>query len=192
MFCSKCYVFLLWYGFCPQICGEDQKIKKVLHRKILGCLITFTQSVLLFHRKKGFVVTCFWAKVFWSSYTSTDPAQRGGHSGAVPPKWLLLPPKRKLSPPSEDCAPKKLTGLGLLEITRFRSEKTFEVLISAGKSLRISVKTFFFGDHLSSDGKTFQFLIAAGKSLWIFGLHLVDLIQTGINFSCPRAPLEFT
>ena len=72
------------------------------------------------------------------------------------------------------------------EITQFRPEKTFEFLISAGKSLRISVKTFFFfGDHLSSAEKTFQFLIAAKKSLWIFGLYLVHLIQTGTNFSCP-------
>ena len=41
---------------------------------------------------------------------------------------------------------------------------------------------FFFGDHQSS----------AGKFLWIFAPHLVHLIQTRINFSCPRAPLEFT
>ena len=155
----------------------------------------------------------------------------GAFRGRAPPKWLLAPPPNEnCAQPSEDCAPKKLTGLGLLEcksrpklvfaisifvifvgwhrisgyfwdedlsffffeITRFRPEKTFEVSISAGKSLRISVKTFFFGDHLSLAGKTFQFLIAAGKSLWIFGLHLVHLIQTGINFSCPPAPLEFT
>ena len=56
------------------------------------------------------------------------------------------------------------------------------------------MKTFFFlfGDHLFSAEKTLEFAILDGKSLWIFGLHLVHLIQTGINFSCPRAPLEFT
>ena len=27
---------------------------------------------------------------------------------------------------------------------------------------------------------------------FFFGLHLFRLIHTGINFSCPRAPLEFT
>ena len=40
--------------------------------------------------------------------------------------------------------------------------------------------------------KTFEFLISDGKSFRIFGLHLIHLIQTRINFSCPRAPLEFT
>ena len=40
--------------------------------------------------------------------------------------------------------------------------------------------------------KQFEFLISDGKSLLIFGLHLVHLIQTGMNFSCPRAPFEFT
>ena len=72
---------------------------------------------------------------------------------------------------------------------------------------------FFFWDHLFSAGKTtwkipwnfsedlffwispvwkpLEFLISAGKSLWIFAPHLVPLIQTRINFLCPRAPFEF-
>ena len=40
--------------------------------------------------------------------------------------------------------------------------------------------------------KPLEFPILAGKSLWFFAPHLVYLIQTGMNFSCPRAPLEFT
>ena len=40
-------------------------------RKILGYLITFPRSVLLFHRK-AFAVTCFWAKVCWSSCASRE------------------------------------------------------------------------------------------------------------------------
>ena len=43
------------------------------------------------------------------------PASRRGIPGPCPPKWLFVPPKRKLCSPSEDCAPKKLTCLGLLE-----------------------------------------------------------------------------
>ena len=42
--------------------GKDQTNKIGLYRKILGYLITFTRSVLLFHRKEAFVVTCFWVK----------------------------------------------------------------------------------------------------------------------------------
>ena len=45
------------YGmdFALKFGGEDQKNKKGLSRKILGYLIMFTRSVLLFHRKK-----CLW------------------------------------------------------------------------------------------------------------------------------------
>ena len=51
----------------------------------------------------------------------------------------------------------------------------------------------FFWDQLFSAGKTaWNYTISAGKSLEIFPPHLVHLIQSGINFSCPRAPLEFT
>ena len=72
--------FILKFG------GEDQKNKKDLRRKISGHLITFTRSVLLFHGKKAFVVTCFWAKVCWSSCSSVARGERGG--GAIaPPHW---------------------------------------------------------------------------------------------------------
>ena len=40
--------------------------------------------------------------------------------------------------------------------------------------------------------KSLEIPISAGKFLWMFAPHLVHLIQTRINFSCPRAPLEFT
>ena len=115
---------------------------------------------------------------------SPDPAPRGGITGPCPPKWLPMPPKRKLCPPSEECAPKKLTGSGLLEWKsrrklvffvdwhriswRFWDEDLFFWrspvfggknclnLISACKPLVISEKTFilFFEDHLFSTGKT--------------------------------------
>ena len=56
-------------------------------------------------------------KFDWQLSAFMHTRRHGVHSGAVPPpKWLLVPPKRKLCPPpSEDCAPKKLTGSGLLE-----------------------------------------------------------------------------
>ena len=83
--------------------------------------------------------------------------------------------------------------LFFLEITCFRPEKPLEFPISAGKSLTISVRTFFFLEITCfRPEKPLKFAILAGKTLWIFGLHLVHLIQTGTNFSCPRAPLEFT
>ena len=82
-------------NFALKFKGEDQK-NKGLHRKILGYLITFTRSVLLFHRKKAFVVNCFGAKVCWSSCTGTKVYFRLGGTrsdlgeGAPPKK----PPAR--------------------------------------------------------------------------------------------------
>ena len=58
--------------FALKFGDEDRKNKKGLHHKILTCLIMFTRyDVLLFHRKKAFVATCFGAKVRWSSCAST-------------------------------------------------------------------------------------------------------------------------
>ena len=122
---------------------------------------------------------CALVMLHWSR-----PGATGGIPGPCPHKWLLVPPQTKIAhPPSEDCAPKKLTGSGLLEcksrpklvffvdwhrilwrfwdehlffleITCFRPKKLPEFPILAGKSLAILVKTFFFGDHLFSAGKT--------------------------------------
>ena len=72
---------------------KTKKIKKGLHRKILGYLITFTRSVLLFQRKKAFVVTCFWVKVCWSSCTSTNVYSRlGGTSSDLGGGTAQTPP----------------------------------------------------------------------------------------------------
>ena len=48
------------------------------------------------------------------------PGAPGGHTGAVPPQ------NKNCAPPSEDCAPKKLTGSGLLE-RKSRSKLVFFV-----------------------------------------------------------------
>ena len=46
-----CYPSLVWI-LPSNLEVKTKKIKKGHHRKILGYLITFTRSVLLFHRKK--------------------------------------------------------------------------------------------------------------------------------------------
>ena len=94
IFCSKSYVILLWYGFCPQIWKwrPKNKIKKGLHRQILGYLITFTWSVLLFHKKKRLwwpvfnqkFATCATTKVY-SRLGSTSSDLGGGHGPKSPP-----------------------------------------------------------------------------------------------------------
>ena len=72
--------------FAIKFGGEDQKNKKKgLHRKILGYLITFTWSVLLFHKKKRLwwpdfgqkFASCATTKVY-SSLGSTS-SDLGGH-----------------------------------------------------------------------------------------------------------------
>ena len=95
IFCSKFYVILLWYRFSLKFGKEDHKIKKRFHRRILGYLITFPRSVLLFYRK-AFVVACFWAKVCWSSCASKEANYRledtSSDLGAQPEMPPSFPP----------------------------------------------------------------------------------------------------
>ena len=132
------------------------------------------------------------------------PAPRGCIPGPCPPNDCLCPPKRKLCPPpSEDYAPKKLTGSGLLEC-KSRSEtpklvSTARIFVIFVDSHRISYETFrtntfFFGFHLRIREKSQEFRDDnricgdfCTEDLF-FGLHLIHLIHTRINFSCPRAP----
>ena len=122
----------------------------------------------------------------------TRPGATGGHSGAVPPQMTACaPPNGNCAPPSEDCAPKKLTGSKLPEC------KSTPKLVFFVDWHRISWRfwdedRFFFWSTCFRPKKPLKFPISAGKFLWIFAPHLVHLIQTGINFSCSRAPLEFT
>ena len=123
----------------------------------------------------------------------TRPGATGGHSGAVFPQMTACaPPNGNCAPPNEDCSPKKLTGSKLLEC------KSRPKLVFFVDWHRISWcfwdedRFVFFEAPVFSRKKTLEFPISAGKFLWIFAPHLVHLIQTGINFSCPRAPLEFT
>ena len=72
--------------------------------------------------------------------------------GALPPDFRFCPPP---PPPPPDLF---LAPHGIFWGERsccFWPEKTFEFVISASKSLRISAKTFFFffGDHLILAGK---------------------------------------
>ena len=86
-----------------------------------------------------------------------------------------------------------------LENTWFWPEKPLEILISAGKPLAISVKTFFFlyGDHLISAGKT-AWISNFGRKIPLtfcsspclfdpdWDKFLVPLSNSlKINFSCP-------
>ena len=104
-------------------------------------------------------------------YGRTSPAPRGGIPEPCPPKWLLVPPTNEnCAPPSEDCAPKKLTGSGLLEcISRPETPNlvfTASIFVIFVDSHRISL-------HFSDDEELF------------FWSYLVRLIHTGINFWCP-------
>ena len=77
--------------FALKFVGEDQKNQKRFSSQIFSYLITFTRSVLLFHRKKAFVVTCFWAKVCWSFCTSTKVHSRLGGTSSDLGAWPKNP-----------------------------------------------------------------------------------------------------
>ena len=90
----------------------------------------FKTLIALYIIRKSFVVII------------SGPAPRGGIPGPCPPKSLLVPPKWELCPPppSEDCAPKKLTGLVLLECN-WRPEAKILVI-----TLEFVSKNCFFVD----------------------------------------------
>ena len=105
-----------------------------------------------------------------------DPAPRGGIPWPCPPNECLCPPKRWL-------CPKKINRnwcySPVFSCTRTGFHEIF------------GIKTFFLGGHLFSAGKT-VWISELGQKIPLnfrpfFGLHLVCLIQTGINFSCPRS-----
>ena len=45
-----------------------------------------------------------------------DPAPRGGDSGTMPPKRLLVPPKRKLCLPKRERCPEEINRLRATEL----------------------------------------------------------------------------
>ena len=91
-------------------------------------------------------------KFLWFDYKQTR-RHGGAYWGRAPPTDCLCPPKRKLCPPKQGLCPEKIIRLGALErksrpklvfFVDLKLEKALEFPISAGKSLEISVKTFFF------------------------------------------------
>ena len=61
---------------------------------------------------------------------------------------------RPIFAPKMKAAPPKGFGSGSCEgVAVIRPEEPFEFVISAGKSVSVSMKTFFFGDHLFLGGK---------------------------------------
>ena len=85
-----------------------------------------------------------------------SPAGRGcSHDFRFCPSGLFLAPPQRYF-----LGRKKLLVL---------VEKTFEFVISARKSLRIAVKTFFFWDHLILSGKSLRI----SAKTFFFGDHLI-------------------
>ena len=108
------------------------------------------------------------------------------------------PPNENCAPPKRGLCPEEITVSELLECkSRPKLEFASGIFVIFVDWRRISwhfwdEDLFFLEITCFRPEKVLKFLISAGKSLWIFGLHFVHLIQTRINFSCPRAPLEFT
>ena len=88
-----CYPSLVWI-LPSNLEVKTKKIKKRLHCKIYGYLITFTWSVLLFHRKKR-----LWLPVFGHKFTScatikvysrlgSSSSDLGGHGSKCHPPCI--------------------------------------------------------------------------------------------------------
>ena len=79
----------------------------------------------------GKISHCSHIEVHHVVFVRNQVRRHGGHSGAVLSQMTACaPPERKLCPPSEDCAPKKLTGSGLLKCKS--RPKTPKLVFSAG------------------------------------------------------------
>ena len=101
------------------------------------------------------------------------------------------------APPNENCAPQARTEPRRNQQDRGywsanRGPNWWFLWTDNGFQAVFGMKTFVLEITCFRPEKPPEFAISAGKSLWIFASPLVQLIQTGINFSCPRAPLEFT
>ena len=94
------------------------------------------------------------------------PSSTEGHSGTVPPK-------RKLCPPSEDSAPKKLTGSGLLEC-KSRPETPKLVLIA----LEFASKNCFFVVFVDAHRISCYF----GEKTFLFLVFTVEFVENRKNF----------
>ena len=75
--------------------------------------------------------------------------------------------------------PKRFGSRSSKVVAAIRPEEPFEFVISAEKSVSISVKTFFFGDHLFLGGKSAtisdfggKIRLNFGEDLFLFGDHL--------------------
>ena len=138
-------------------------------------------------------------KVFASrSATVADPAPRGAYRGLAPPNDCLCPPKRKLCPAKRGLCPEEINRLGATGVQIEAQVGVCHCYFRAFCGLTPDFMTFlgwrpfFLEITCFRPEKPLEFAILVGEFLWIFDLHLVHLIQTGINFSCPRAPLELT
>ena len=101
--------------------------------------------------------------------TEFRPGNALGHSGAVPPKSLLVPPQTKTFPPCENCSPKKVTDSMPPECSS--RPETPKILIITSKLVS---KNRSFAD---STVKTF------------FGLHSRILYPTNIVYAPPPPPV---
>ena len=128
----------------------------------------------------------------WQLRYKPDPAPGGAYRGRAPPTGCLCPSKRKLFPPKRGLCPEEINRLGA-------TGAQFKAQISVFCGLTPDFVTFllwrpflFLEITCFRPEKPLEILISAGKSLEIFAPHLVHLIQSEINFSWSRAPLEFT
>ena len=87
--------------------------------------------------------------------------------------WPIFGEKLKTAPP-----PKEI-GLRSCEVhVVIRSEKALEYPTLAERAVSISLKTFFFGDHLFMGGKTFEF-----PSLEINGSESGDQLEINVRIT---------
>ena len=153
-------------------------------------LTSYTQNYCYILNKLGTFTLKASARFFCASEknlackSSKQSRRHGGHTGAVPPKQKLCPPKQGL-------CPEEINRLGATGVQIEAQIGVFCGLTPDFKTF-LGWRPFFFEITCLRSEKPLEFPISAGTFLLILAPHLVHVIQTGINFSCPRVPLEFT
>ena len=86
------------------------------------------------------------------SAVARQTRRHGGHTGAVAPKWLLVPPQTKTVPPKRGLYPKEINRIGA---TGVQIEAQIGVFLWTDNGFHdvFGMKTFFFGDYRFSADK---------------------------------------
>ena len=118
--------------------------------------------------------------------TAQTRRHAGADRGRAPQLAACASPNENCPPPKRGLCPEEINRLGASG-AQIEAQISVFLWTDTGFCDVFGMKTFFLFLEITCfrPEKPLEIPIAAGKSLEIFAPHLVHLIQSGINFSCP-------